>query len=174
MRQPEESPNGDVIELREGIQQDTHYYVYAVARFDETTYSERITLEFTTDKYQFNELVTIVETYFDGYKAHITVPQETKDRGHAIRVGSMPLAWYNLMTSSKGQAVVDLQAIASNGNPYEGHMFNDSTLVWNDDNVILLDEKGNPVLDENNEQTEHNVDHGHDRNAQFRSSIPII
>lgn len=147
-----EVANGDVIELRDGIQQDTHYYVYAVARFDETTYSERITLEFTTDKYQFNELVTIVETYFDGYKAHITVPQETKDRGHAIRVGSMPLAWYNLMTSSKGQAVVDLQAIASNGNPYEGHMFNDSTLVWNDDNVILLDEKGNPVLDENNEQ----------------------
>ena len=147
-----EVANGDVIELRDGIQQDTHYYVYAVARFDETTYSERITLEFTTDKYQFNELVTIVETYFDGYKAHITVPQETKDRGHAIRVGSMPLAWYNLMTSSKGQSVVDLQAIASNGNPYEGHMFNDSTLVWNDDNVILLDEKGNPVLDENNEQ----------------------
>lgn len=147
-----EVANGDVIELREGIQQDTHYYVYAVARFDETTYSERVSLDFTTDKYQFNELVTIVETYLDGYKAHITVPQETKDRGHAIRVGSMPLAWYYLMTSSKGQTVVDLQAIASNGNPYEGHMFNDSTIVWNDANVILLDEKGNPVIDENGEQ----------------------
>lgn len=147
-----EVANGDVIELREGIQQDTRYYVYAVARFDETTYSERISLEFTTDKYQFTELVTIVETYLDGYKAHITVPQETKDRGHAIRVGSMPLAWYYLMTSSKGQTVVDLQAIASNGNPYEGHMFNDSTIVWNDANVILLDEKGNPVIDENGEQ----------------------
>ena len=40
-----EVADGDVIELREGIQQDTHYYIYAVARFDETTYSERISLE---------------------------------------------------------------------------------------------------------------------------------
>lgn len=147
-----EVANGDVIELREGIQQDTRYYVYAVARFDETTYSERVSLEFTTEKYQFNELITIVDTYLDGYKAHITVPQETKDRGHAIRAGSMPLSWYYLMTSSKGQTTVDIQAIASNGNPYEGHMFNDSTIVLNDNNVIMLDEKGNPVLDENNEQ----------------------
>lgn len=147
-----EVADGDVIELREGIQQDTHYYVYAVARFDETTYSERISLEATTTKYEFNELITIVETYLDGYKAHITVPQETKDRNHAIRAGSMPLSWYYLMTSSKGQTTVDVQAIASNGNPYEGHMFTDSTIVLNDKNVILLDEKGNPVLDENNEQ----------------------
>ena len=147
-----EVADGDVIELREGIQQDTHYYVYAVARFDETTYSEKISLEVTTTKYEFNELITIVETYLDGYKAHITVPQETKDRNHAIRAGSMPLSWYYLMTSSKGQTTVDVQAIASNGNPYEGHMFTDSTIVLNDKNVILLDEKGNPVLDENNEQ----------------------
>ena len=147
-----EVSDGEVIELREGIQQDTHYYVYAVARFDATTYSDKITLEFTTEKYHFDELITVVETYYDGYKVHITVPQETKDRGHAIRAGSMPLAWYYLMTSSKGQTIVDLQAIASNGNPYEGHMFNDSTIVWNDNNVILLDEKGNPVLDENGEQ----------------------
>ena len=147
-----EVADGDVIELREGIQQDTHYYIYAVARFDETTYSERISLEATTTKYEFNELITIVETYLDGYKAHITVPQETKDRNHAIRAGSMPLSWYYLMTNSKGQTTVDVQAIASNGNPYEGHMFTDSTIVLNDKNVILLDEKGNPVLDENNEQ----------------------
>ena len=147
-----EVADGDVIELREGIQQGTHFYINAVARFDETTYSERISLEATTTKYEFNELITIVETYLDGYKAHITVPQETKDRNHAIRAGSMPLSWYYLMTSSKGQTTVDVQAIASNGNPYEGHMFTDSTIVLNDKNVILLDEKGNPVLDENNEQ----------------------
>lgn len=147
-----EVADGDVIELREGILQDTRYYIYAVAKFDESTYSERVSLDVTTDKYQFDELITIVETYYDGYKAHITVPQETKDRGNVIRAGSMPLSWYYLMTSSKGQTTVDMQAIASNGNPYEGHMFNDSTIVLNDNNVILLDEKGNPVLDENNEQ----------------------
>lgn len=143
---------GDKIRINENIQQDTHYYFYAVAKLDASNYSERIVLEFDTKKYQFDELITIVDTYYDGYKAHITVPQETKDRGHAIRTGSMPLAWYNLMSSSKSQAVVDLQAIASTGNPYEGHMFTDSTIVLNNDNVVLLDENGDPVLDENNEQ----------------------
>lgn len=144
--------SGDQIRLTENIQQDTHYYVYAVAKFDGANYSEKVSLEFTTTRYAFDELVTIVDTYLDGYKAHITVPEDVKQRGHAIRTGSMPLAWYNLMSSSKGQSVVDLQAIASTGNPYKGHMFNDSTIVLNDNNVILLDEKGEPVLDENGEQ----------------------
>lgn len=140
------------IMIKEHIQQDTHYYLYAVAKLDASNYSEKIALEFKTKKYQFDELLTIVETYHDGFKAHITVPEETKQRGHAIRAGSMPLAWYYLMTSSKSQAVVDLQAIASNGNPYEGHMFNDSTIVMNNDNIVLLDENGDPVLDESGEQ----------------------
>ena len=63
----------------------------------------------------------------------------------------MPLAYYNLMTSSQGTAAIDLMAIASQGDPYSGHMFNDSTIVINDDNVVLLDKFGEPVLDENGE-----------------------
>ena len=141
-----------VIRIQDGIFQDHSYYLYAVAKLDDVNFSKVITLDFTTKKYQFDEMITIVETYYDGYKVHITVPEETKQRGNAIRSGAMPLAWYNLMISSKGAADVGMQAIASNGNPYEGHMFTDSTIVLNDKNVILLDEKGNPVLDENNEQ----------------------
>ena len=76
------------------------------------------------------------------------MPQATKDRGNVIRTGSMPLAWYNLMSSSKSVGDVGMQAVASNGNPYEGHMFTDSTYVWNDENVVLLDENGEPVYDE--------------------------
>ena len=143
---------GDVIRLTENIVQDTHYYFYAVGRLDDATFSEKFSLEFTTEKYAFDELITIVETYYDGYKAHITVPQETKDRGNVIRAGSMPLAWYYLMSSSKGSKSIDLQAVASNGDPYTGHMFNDSTIVWNDMNVVLLDKNGEPVIDENGEQ----------------------
>ena len=142
----------DRIRITEEIKQDTHYYLYAVAKLDSENYSEKVTLEFNTKKYDFDELITIVETYYDGFKAHITVPEETKQRGNAIRTGSMPLAWYNLMSNSKGQSVVDLQAIASTGDPYKGHMFNDSTIVLNNNNVVLLDENGEPVLDENNEQ----------------------
>lgn len=143
---------GDKLKIEDGVKQNTKYYLYAVSRLDNVNYSQKITLEFKTKSYKFDELLTIVDTYYDGYKAHVTVPEETKQRGHAIRTGSMPLAWYYLMTSSKGTAVVDLQAIASTGNPYSGHMFNDSTIVMNDMNVVLLDEDGEPVLDEMGEQ----------------------
>lgn len=143
---------GDVLRIDDGIEQDRKYYFYSVARLDEMTYSEKISLEFETASYEFDELITIVDTYYDGYKAHITVPEETKERGNVIRTGSMPLAWYYLLASSGGAANVELQAIASTGNPYTGHMFRDSTIVWNDRNVVLLDENGEPVIDEFGEQ----------------------
>lgn len=142
---------GETFKLTENIMSETTYYLYAAAKLDEKNYSKVVTVEFTTLKYEFTELITIVETYYDGYKAHITVPQETKDRGHVIRAGSMPLAWYYLMTSNSSTAEIDLQAIASNGDPYTGHMFNDSTIIWNDDNVVLMDENGEPVIDSNGE-----------------------
>ena len=149
--------HGDVIRIDEGIVQETAYNLYAVAKLDAQNYSKVIKLEFTTEKYQFKDLITIVDTYYDGYKAHITIPQETKDRGHVIRAASMPLAYYYLMTSSQGTASIDLMAIASQGDPYSGHMFNDSTIVINDDNVVLLDKYGEPVIDENGEMIDvHN------------------
>lgn len=139
---------GDVLTIKDGIFQDKTYHFYAVARLDDVTYSEKIEFEFTTEKYHFNDLVTIVETYYDGYKAHITVPEETKQRGHAIKMGSMPITWYNVLVSSKGEKYVALSAIASNGDPNEGYVKNDSTLIYNDLNVILFDENGDPAIDE--------------------------
>ncbi len=138
---------GQTLKITEGIWQDKEYHLYAVAKLDDANFSEKVVLDFKTKKYEFDEMITIVETYYDGYKVHITVPQETKDRGNVIRTGSMPLAWYNLMSSSKSVGDVGMQAVASNGNPYEGHMFTDSTFVWNDENVVLLDENGEPVYD---------------------------
>jgi hypothetical protein len=139
---------GQTLKITEGIWQDRDYHLYAVAKLDDANFSEKVVLDFKTKKYEFDEMITIVETYYDGYKVHITVPQATKDRGNVIRTGSMPLAWYNLMSSSKSVGDVGMQAVASNGNPYEGHMFTDSTYVWNDENVVLLDENGEPVYDE--------------------------
>ena len=138
---------GQTLKITDGIWQDRDYHLYAVAKLDDANFSEKVVLDFKTKKYEFDEMITIVETYYDGYKVHITVPQETKDRGNVIRTGSMPLAWYNLMSSSKSVGDVGMQAVASNGNPYEGHMFTDSTFVWNDENVVLLDENGEPVYD---------------------------
>lgn len=138
---------GQIFRVDEDIQQDTHYFLYAVAKLDAANYSDRVTLEFDTKKYDFDELVTVVDTYYDGFKVHITVPEETKQRGHAIRTGAMPLARYYYLTGAKGSDEVDLQAIGSTGDPYSGHMFKDSTIVLNDANVVLMDENGEPVYD---------------------------
>jgi len=145
---------GEVIEVSPGsvfrisdVQSDTHYYLYAVARLNAADYSDDVALEFTTKKYDFDQIVTIVDTYYDGYKAHITIPEATVQRGHAIRTGAMSLAHYYFLTGSKGSNEVDLQAIASTGDPYSGHLFKDTTLVFNDGNVVLMDEYGEPVID---------------------------
>ena len=76
--------------------QETSYYLYAVAKLDAQNYSKVIELEFETEAYEFTDLVNVVETYLDGFKVHIAVPKETKERGNVIRYGSTSLAWYNL------------------------------------------------------------------------------
>ena len=143
---------GQVLKITDGIWQDREYHVYAVARLDDDNFSEKVSLSFKTKKYQFDEMITIVETYYDGYKVHITVPQATKDRGNVIRAGAMPLAWYNLKVSQSSPEVIGMQAVASNGDPYKGHMFNDSTYVMNDLNVVEMDANGEPVIDELTQQ----------------------
>ena len=120
---------GEVIKLTKGLFQNSSYRLYAVAKLDVKNYSRLVELEFETESYEFDELITIVETYYDGYKAHITVPQETIDRGHVIRASSMPLALYNLKSSAMGTEAFDLQMIGSMGDPYSGHIFKDSTIV---------------------------------------------
>ncbi len=138
---------GQIIRITDGLEQNTSYYLYAVAKLDDKNYSEIVKFEFTTKGYEFNELLTVVDTYLDGYKVHITIPKETKDRGNVIRYDSTSLAWYNLLKNSKGGDAVDLNAVVANGNPYGNYVKNDSTIVVNDENVVLLDKNGNPVLD---------------------------
>ncbi len=143
---------GDVIKVNENVFQDRMHYFYAAAKLDEMNYSKVEALEFKTPRYEFTELVTVVDTYNDGYKVHITVPQETKDRGNVIRYGSTSLAWYNLLKNSKGGDAVDVNAIVANGNPYGNFVKNDSTVISNDRNVIALDEDGEPILDSDGQQ----------------------
>lgn len=142
---------GDVLKVNENVEQDAVHYLYAAAKLDEKNYSKLVQIEFTTPAYNFTELVTVVDTYYDGYKVHITVPQETKDRGNVIRYGSTSLAWYNLLKNSKGGDSVDLNAIVANGNPYGNYVKNDSTVIFNDANVVLLDKNGDPVMDSDNQ-----------------------
>lgn len=143
---------GQVLKISDGIVQNTTYYLYVAAKLDAQNYSEVLKVEFTTKEYEFDNMLTVVDTYLSGYKVHITVPEETKERGNVIRYGSTSLAWYNLLKNSKGGEAVDLNAVVANGNPYGNYVKNDSTIVMDDWNVVLLDEKGNPVIDSDGQQ----------------------
>lgn len=142
---------GQELRITDGLIQDTEHYIYAAAKLDDRNYSKIVELQFTTEPYNFDKLITVVDTYLDGFKFHITVPKETKERGNVIRYGSTSLAWYNLMKEAKGGEGVDLNAVAANGDPYANFVKNDSTIVYDDSNIVLLDEDGNPVLDESNQ-----------------------
>jgi hypothetical protein len=140
--------SGDVVKVTRNLTQNTLYYLYAVAKLDVKNYSKVVSVEFTTSGYEFTDFITVVDTYYDGYKVHITVPEDTKERGHAIRASSMPLALYNLRVYSEGQAAFDLKMMGSMGDPYSGHFFNDTTIVCGSTANLEYDENGNPVIDE--------------------------
>ena len=67
---------GDVIKVTKNVVQNSTRYLYAAAKLDDKNYSKVVEVEFTTPSYDFDELVTLVDTYYDGYKVHITVPKE--------------------------------------------------------------------------------------------------
>ena len=122
-----------VIRLNKDITQDTHYHLYAVAKLDAASFSERISLEFTTKKYSFSETVKIVDTDYDGFKVHVTVPQSVKEAGNVLRYGYMNLATYNKTVQQYG--TTDVERLIMNGNIYGRYIKNDSTMVYNSANT---------------------------------------
>lgn len=141
----------DLWKIDYGIFEGRKYYLYAAAKDGENGYAS-VELSFTTKEYDFSDLVSITRTYYNGFMAHITVPESVKEKGNVIRYGSTSLAWYNLLKSQKGGDMIDLNAIAANGDSFSGYVVNDSTIVMDDWNVVLLDEDRNPILDENGQQ----------------------
>ena len=134
-----------------GIFDDRGYYLYAAAKNGESGYVTS-NIQFKTKKYTLEDLVTVVRTYYDGFMVHIKVPQETKERGNVIRYGTTSLAWYNVLKSQKGGEMLDVNAVAANGDPFSGYVKNDSTIVIDDTNVVLMNEDNEPVLDDNGMQ----------------------
>lgn len=140
---------GEVIKLQDGVVQDTKYYLYAVAKLSATQFSSVVELEFTTKKYEFSDVLTVVDTYYDGYKMHITVPESVKKNNNALRYTMASLAVYNKIKNTYGNTDVDM--LLTNGGAYTRFIKNDSTMVINDYNIYERDENGEIALDENNE-----------------------
>ncbi len=144
---------GDVIKVKDNFQSNTDYFLFAAAKLDGKNYSEMVTLEFKTKDYDFSRMLTVVETKYDGYKVHVTVPEEVKEAGNAIRYGGTNQAFYNVLVNQTGsEAVHILNSVVANGNRHGNYVLDDATLLYDNSNIVLLDENGDPVLDENGDQ----------------------
>ena len=95
----EVAPNS-VIRINRGLKENTQYYIYVVAKLDMFNFSKIYTLPFKTTEYNFDELLTVVEQFYDGYKMRITVPKEVKDRGNGIRYNQCCIMMYDYLAAS--------------------------------------------------------------------------
>ena len=90
----------DVFRVSDNLEENTQYYIYIVAKLDAQTFSEIFTLPFKTTEYELDELLTVVDRSYDGFKMRITLPEETKERGNAIRFSHSCLLQYNYARST--------------------------------------------------------------------------
>ncbi len=139
---------GQTVRIDRGLFENTDYHFYAAAKLNEKEYSKMVELSFSTGEYNFDDLITVVGTYYDGYKVHITVPESTKNARNAIRYGGTSLAWFNVLASKSGETTTILNAIVASGNRHGNYTLKDTTLVRDNSNIVVLDENGKPVMDE--------------------------
>lgn len=115
---------GDVVRITTGIDENTQYYLYLVAKLDAQNYSDIFTLPFHTAEFNFEELATVIDRSLDGYRMRLTLPQSTKDAGNAIRWNQCCMMMYNYMSSN------DYVSLLYNAGSYATK---DTTLVYSED-----------------------------------------
>ncbi len=139
---------GVPIRLKNVLQSGTEYILYAAARLDSKNYSEMVQIEFVTESYKFDRLLTLMDTYYDGYKIHFTLPEETKKNGHVVRYNMVDQAMYNVLIANAGDETYHiLESVVMNGYRYGKFVKNDSTCIFNHGNQVMVDEKGDPIED---------------------------
>ena len=61
------------------LQANTKYWAYFAAKVDsDNYYVDVVSVDFTTNDYTFDKMLTLVDTEYQGYKVRITVPEEVK------------------------------------------------------------------------------------------------
>ncbi len=143
---------GDVIKLNKNLQSKTAYRIYAAAKLDEQNYSKVVSVEFETKEFNFDKLLSVVETKHDGYRVHITVPQSTKEAGNVIRYSAASAAMFNVVKNNTGdEGYHILQSVIANGNRHGNYAKNDTTLLRDNSNIVVMKD-GEPVLDSEGNQ----------------------
>ena len=121
--------------VRGGLEGNTSYSaVFAFKQSEAEFYPELVSVDFTTTDYV--ETFTLLETYSDGFKIHVKVPQSVKDAGNAVRfnIGSLPF-----YLSSKNGWFAQLEADMLLQNAQQKFL-NDTTILYNSDNIYAYDD----------------------------------
>ena len=117
----------DEFRISGGLKENTQYYLYVVAKLDAQHYSDIITLPFKTILYDLDELITVVDRGFDGFRVRLTVPEETKQRNNAIRYTQCDIMMYNYMGAN------DYSNLLYNGGAYTQFVTDDATITYSAD-----------------------------------------
>lgn len=118
---------GETVRISGGIDHDTQYYLYCVSKVDAQNYSEIVTLSFKTTEFNLDELVTVLDRAYDGYRVRLTIPQSTIDAGNAIRWSQCDIMMYNYMNSD------DSFSLLHNGGSVENAALRDTTVVYSEE-----------------------------------------
>ena len=125
-----------------GLEGNSSYVAIFAFRQSETAFfKDIIAVDLATPDYE--ESVTILGLYNDGFSVHYKIPEEVKTRGNAIRYSFGSLPMHMMMKNQWGS--LDADFLLQNG---QLHFVNDTTITFRDFNVYQLDENDQPILDE--------------------------
>ncbi len=120
-------------------------YTAYVAGMSADAYHETVlTVQFTTT--DVSDVVNVLDVYHDGYSVFVNVPAEVKERGNVLRCLLTDFAMYTYLRAGEmGPPREDASQLMDSGMLIDG----DSKLFeYNNDNIYVLDENGNPVTNE--------------------------
>lgn len=134
---------GDNMFTIQNLSINTSYTVVAAGRDEEGSFIEEVlTVDFTTTDAQ--DGFTLLSQTSDGFSAYFKVPQSVKDNEHVMRYEIANLVMYN-STKMGWFSSPDADLLTANGQKL---IVNDTTIVYNDDNVYACDENGNILTDD--------------------------
>ena len=141
-----------LVKIEDELSNSTSYHLYVAVKLNDTEYSEVKHFEFTTSDVEFTNLLTVVNTQYDGYQMRITLPESTKAAGNAIRWKQCCIMMYNYMMQ---QGNDDYSLLLYNGQSFTTE---DATLIYSEeqnwyqtgedsdgDGEIDMDTQWNPI-----------------------------
>ncbi len=118
----------------------TYTFYIAGHVVDGNLYEKVIKTDFSTTG--FGQAITVMEEMYDGFKVHLTIPEEVKERGNGVRYSTASLAMYNYQVM-RGFYCFD-QLLTNAGQCTT----KDKTIIYDDYHSVERDENGNEIYDE--------------------------